>query len=412
MRIARFFLFTFSLFLVPTAYSQIRTFISYDQFLEFSDSQKKSYIEMLRKYSVDLSQNPYLTSSAQSRQSRLDQLLQQFVSIANAGESDAVDRECGKSITGLSNQDLLSAFGLTLNCTEIRSTRSDPLYYSPVAIKRVESLTSEFFSRVEAQTLTPREPYYLSGIGALKAAIEDVKKNGTRTQKIDPSWLSHEYNRLTNMESNGSRGSAKINNPKLPATAPKPTAVSQPELKKESAHSYRCLYAGFVIPKTEGNKCAPHKELPFASSFLDQRSFLCSEPEQILCNPLLFGFEETDCATTGIKTCKGKRPVCVYRSKDATKNCYETAKRKKTINQTLEIWKSPEGEKLYKDFIESLEQLCDTENLKQRKLKPVAFEDISKTCEVANSVLKENIQNEFLNGQATAPAADKSSGKQ
>lgn len=418
MTIARFFLFLLCLFLLPAAYSQSGVFLSYDQFLELSDNQKKSYIEMLREHTLSLSKNPYLTSSVKQKPLLLDHLLQNFISSAGASESPAVDKECSKDIRGLSNQDLLSAFSLTMNCTEIRSTKKDPVYYSPVAIRRVESLATEFFSRVDTQKLTPGERHYHEAIGTLKGVIEDLKQKGTRTQKLDPSWMSAEYNRLDSMEPSGSitkhikaaPTSSKQAPTKLAAAA-SPVSAKVSAAETEVNNSYRCLYAGFVIPKTQ-DKCTPYKELPFTSDFLNSKTFICPDQNQILCNPLLFGFEDTDCATTGIKTCKGKRPVCVYKSSDATKNCYENAKRKKTISQTLEIWKSPEGEKLYKDYIDSLNKLCDKADLAARKLRPSAFNDITKTCEVANSVLKENIQNEFLNGKTSLPDPKKSSGKQ
>ncbi len=162
----------------------------------------------------------------------------------------------------------------------------------------------------------------------------------------------------------------------------------------------QCLYAGFVIPKNSENKCQPFKTLPFESSFLDSKTFVCPQMEQILCNPLIFGYEETDCTGSGQQTCDGKKPICVYRSVDATKNCYEQAKRKKTLKQTMELWKSPEGEKLYKEYVESLEELCDSNRLQRRNLKAGIFSDITKTCEVAFSVLKENIKNNFLPAKA------------
>lgn len=432
---------------VRTTSKKIRHLLTYDDFLNLSDDQKLAYIDTVRKLALDLSLNPHFISATDLQdRTKLDQFLSLWLQEAHASEYENLDRECTmdrERAKSLSDQDLLSEFGLTLNCKEIKSKLSDPNVYRPPTIQRVESLSAEFFARLESRQITPRTQHYGEAIGALQAAISEVKTNGTKNQKVSSTWLSDDYNRLSILEQKTSAGysigrksapakatSETANSDKSEKPAPKkaeaekPATTRGPEPQEQSQKTdkaetkpetssfkddLQCLYAGFVIPKGTENKCHPYKELPFTSDFLNKKTFVCPQAQQILCNPLLFGYEETNCKSAKLKTCDGKRPICVFRSQDATKNCYDLAKRKKTLKQTMELWKSPEGEKLYHDYVESLEDLCDAGHLESRKLRTAVFADITKTCEVAFSVLKDNIQSEFL--PAKLSPEQKSSGK-
>lgn len=446
MIIARFFCvlalsFLPSLVVAKTNIHKPKNLLTYDQFLSLSDAQKLNYIDAVRILARDLSLNPHFISEA-DRQARIkfDRFVALWLGQAQAAEEyENIDRVCATTAAdarNLSDQDLLSAFGLTLNCREVKSKLTDHTYYRPVTIPRVEALSAEFFRRLESHQITPRTKHYGEAIGALQAAISEIKQNGTRTQQVSSSWLSEDYNRLVKLDQEKgdgytigrktSKGKTNEAPPASSATRPNDTAsgttstspVATPAPNetasaKANEHEFQdnvqCLYAGFVIPKNSGNKCLPYTKLPFTGDFFNADTFICPQAQQILCNPMLFGYEETNCKASKLKTCDGKRPICVYRSQDATKNCFEQAKRKKTLNKTMELWKSPEGEKLYTQYIESLENLCDSGHLQKRKLRTAVYDDITKTCDVAFAVLKENIQSEYL--PAKLSPADKSSGK-
>jgi hypothetical protein len=352
-----------------------------------------------------------------------NQLISQMLTSAQAGDYDNVDRTCIISdAKTLTDQDLLSSFSLTLNCTEFKENPKDKAYFRPVAIPRVEAIYQEFLSRIEAKTITPSTQHYSDAIGALKAAIGEIKTVGMRNQTVPANWLSDAESKLTALDQRSASPTSARTSKASPSTLSSPVvaaptpASSTPKSNPEKATApadfkddLQCLYAGFVIPKGPTHKCQPFKELPFASEFFDLKTFVCPQSEQILCNPLLFGYEDTNCKVTEIKDCTGKRPICVYRSQDATKNCFDQAKRKKTLKQTMEIWKSPEGEKLYRDYVESLENLCDQTHLEKRKLRTAVYNDITKTCEVAFSVFKENVGSEYLPSKISP--TEKGSGK-
>lgn len=410
-------IFFLSLF-APQAHAKV--LLSYEQFLALSDNQKLSYISRARELAVALSRNPELVSAEdiKLRNSVLKNLLQGFIQSAEAGEYDNTDRVCEmKNAKNLTNEELLSAFGQTLNCTEIQSEKGDPVYFRPVAIERVEVIAAEFFSRVDSKAIGPNTKYYYDGIGALQAAISEIKKNGTRSGKVNSSWMSSANSQLSQLQRRTTKTGKLKSQPtqinKKIESSKSPSSQIDASLKPATpalALQYQCLYAGFVIPKSSNNRCQPYQKLPFDSEFFNEESFVCPEASQILCNPLLFGFEETECQSSGPQICAGKKPICVFRSQDATQNCFKQAKLKKTLKQTLEIWKSKEGESLYRKYVESLEELCDTKNLEQRKMKAKAFQNINKTCSVAFSVLKEQIRNEFLPDNLLSPTPEKNSG--
>ncbi len=460
MIIVRFFRLSILMLLILLSWPSLthaQTIMPYNQFLNLSDEQKKSYIEMIRSLALDLSQNQNLVDVVQtpSRRLFLDQFFVQAIPSSQAASKNDSASLCAKTnFKNSSNDDLFGDMSLTLNCREIQSDRSEPLYYKPGVQDRIEALYAELMARIKSGKITPKSKYYKEGIGGFRAVIAEIQQHGTKNKKVGSAWMSQEYANLGRLGAGGSpyavekSPSTQSQKPTSSKSASKAKPESKPNLKDTSTRtkvsskktkaeigkdrektknsskskyqnlklakaefleeefSGQCLYAGFVIPKNSENKCQPFKVLPFESTFLDSKTFVCPKTEQILCNPLLFGYEETNCkssrpaqarpAQAGQQTCDGKKPICVYRSVDATKNCYEQAKRKKTLNQTMELWKSPEGEKLYKEYVESLEELCDSGRLERRNLSSAIFSDITKTCEVAFSVLKENIKNNFL----------------
>jgi hypothetical protein len=411
---------TFQLSAMARTNNRQKTFLSYDQFLSLSDNQKKTYIEIVRKLILDLSLNPnFVTSDGLKRTTLLEKSLEQFLLKAQAAEpEERVGENCRiKNYAELSNEDLINGFKNIRDCSEVKIKTSDPRIFKPNAIIITEKSVAEFFSRLGSGSMTPRIANYDNALAEIKVTISEIKEGGTTNGPVDPRWMKDPSDRLEVLSQQYDSGSRSILKEKktepvsLGTSSPTahppqktleaPKSAAKPEIKVSDSKVFKnhlqCLYAGFVVPKNSINKCSPYTLLPFESDFFDKNTFLCRQKEQIICNPLLFGFEESACEIkNNKKECQRKIPVCVFRSQDATKNCFELAQKKKTLNQTLEIWKSSEGEKLYHEFTESLEDLCDDSHLKKRKLRPAAYQDITKTCDVAFTVLKDHIKNEFL----------------
>ncbi len=207
MIIARFFRFSILMLLILLSWPSIthaQTILPYDKFLNLSDEQKTSYIEMIRNLALDLSQNPNLVDVVQTpgRRLFLDQLFEQALTYSQAASKNSSDTLCAQTnFKNVSNDDLFGDMSLTLNCREIQSDRSEPLYYKPGVEGRIEGLYAELMARIQSGKITPRSKYYKEGIGGFRAVIAEIKQYGTSSKKVSSSWMSQEYSNLGRMGS-------------------------------------------------------------------------------------------------------------------------------------------------------------------------------------------------------------------
>jgi len=357
-------LFIHFCFFLGASSSFAQAFLSYEQFEGLSEGQQKNYIEDLQKLSVSLGSQKEFSEQTHFIFERFYHL---FVPRADGLEMSRLNQVCQlKSAKNLSHSELFSKITQTRSCSEVVEKGQRSYFVSSVPL-RLQLLTDEFNSRVQSGRITPRTPGYDQANGDLRLLKTELKARGVRGTS---SLLS--------------------NRPSAPAPMPVPKATTILPVGQLA----QCLYAGFLIPKNSQKKCLPFKELPaeFGSDFFESSSFVCASSEQILCNPLLFGYENI-CQKSD--QCQ-KKPVCVWRSQEATKNCFESAQRKKTLQQTLTLWKSPQGKSLYEKYVQSLEQLCDSQNLKARNLRSAVLFDIETTCQVAFQVMAHNVKNKYL----------------
>ena len=175
-------------------------FLSYDQFLELSDEQKKSYILKVEKLVVQLGENRQLVSLEESSPFMINRLSRIFFQQASAEDSYTVKGCSINNVAGLSNTDLVEAFPQTYNCSErTPETRS---VYKPEAVERVESLLHEFISRVQNNTLTPSEPHYRDYLVIIKSIMADIRTGGVQGRSLPSDWMQSEYDQISSFQSN------------------------------------------------------------------------------------------------------------------------------------------------------------------------------------------------------------------
>lgn len=227
--------------------------------------------------------------------------------------------------------------------------------------------------------------------------------------------------------------------------------LSEDEIKKiESEYSFSaCLYAGFLIQE---KVCKAPKTLPkneALNSLFDEKTFKCESSEEVICNPILFGYEG-DCNLLGptpktsaevvtmmekdrltsktqkneeLKTClKTAKPVCAPNSMSVTASCKEKTKNSNYLSHAVDLISA--NPQILQDYIKGFDQLCDEKNYSKnrliyrkangelRKNSESIKDDIDKTCKVAKPKLDE-VVNEYhrralasISGApSTAPAA-------
>lgn len=177
--------------------------------------------------------------------------------------------------------------------------------------------------------------------------------------------LRSEINQFTK-----ARTSLKVSKPLVSAS------TSSSTLAATSAHSSSsplCLYSGFVI---RGTSCTPFKTLPenLYLSELGKSNFKCKSSNEILCNPLVFGFQAD------------LSPYCTVRSRTASKNCQEISNNSENLNRLHKVWRNPANKKVFDEFQSSLKTLCSSE---QKNL------DVRNTCKIVVAQFNEKVKKEF-----------------
>lgn len=149
-------------------------------------------------------------------------------------------------------------------------------------------------------------------------------------------------------------------------------ATTNPAQAATGNQSPNCIYAGFVI-KTAG--CQPHYSLPDSMKLdeITNPAFKCDNDKQILCNPLLYGYEEVCSVPGGPEKCVMK-PICINRSVNASKNCHQLSDKKAILDRVYALWKNPKNKTVYDTFIKDITDLCEPGRS--------GSDDVIKTCQV------------------------------
>lgn len=160
--------------------------------------------------------------------------------------------------------------------------------------------------------------------------------------------------------------------PSSSAKSPDQTQTKAAPSEKADSSAAHCLYSGFVIR----GSCTPLKVLPDALRLneLGQADFKCKSSNEILCNPLVFGYQAD------------LSPYCTVRSRTASKNCQEISNNSDNLARLHKAWKNPANKKIFDDFQSSLKNLCDSNSRNS---------DVRSTCKVVVAQFNEKVKKEF-----------------
>lgn len=354
-----------------------KVFLTYNEYYALSPKRQSEYIDSVRQLAFSLEKNPHLSIKN------------------NRSPASELSVLCDvKSASHFSTDELLSKIEQMMNCSEKYESKG-PNYFLQVVPNSAEVLSNEYRMRLESGQLNRKSTRVREARGVFLAVLADIR-NGVI---VDGGDFRQQKEKISDNVQTAESLFQQSAITTQQVSKPVATQHFQPTQTKkiEEDSSLLCLYAGFVISKNDQPSCQLMSRLPkiFDSGFFDTKTFVCASPTPVLCNPLLFGFESI-CGKDEIQPCYNKKPLCISKSSSATKNCYELAKVKNALPHVEDVWKSPTGESLYNDYINSLESLCDFKKLQSRRLKKSAQDDIVRTCKVAFEVFQDQVSNKFL----------------
>lgn len=380
-------LFILILFLGCFAYAEQKysvqklELLSYEEFLSLTKAEKKDYIREIQKLVTDLTTDApvsfwqsFFFQEAVAQSSVLEG--SQKFNFKSDNKNEELERLDSLMRTTRKFKQA------TLEHNDVPTVRQLVPYNAQSIVQRMNQvrplLTRDFEIKAYNQILNEFR--------------NDFPQQAAQIQAIDSA-------RVKKSSANAAREMAqKKEKPDSVKTAKEKTEAVTP-LPKD--YNPSCIYAGFVIP---GGKCQPHKSLP-ENMKLDEITtwpFECEGQDQILCNPLLYGYT-TACSKPEpgiVETCK-QVPLCIRRSRTATKECTKLANTKELNEQIFKIWNNPKNKKIYSEFVGELTSLCYG-TAKARK------PDVEKTCKVAveryNSVRRIN----FPSNQAPTSSSEAS----
>lgn len=258
--------------------------------------------------------------------------------------------------------------------------------------------------------------------------------SGTRKTVNGIDAVFYKINKLPNPESeNGPKKEKSSTDKKQEAkmkSEGKNKKITDDEQKKiDSEYAFSaCLYAGFVVQE---KICKAPKVLPkndLLNAVLDEKNFKCETSEEIICNPILFGYEG-DCGVVAPKTkeeavelirkesiiykkqndddlkkcLKTAKPVCVPNSISATASCQQKTKNGNYVKKAVDIISA--NPEMIQEYIKSFNQLCAEESMTKnrliyrkangdtRKNSDSIKKDIVSTCAIAKPKMDEVLAN-------------------
>lgn len=374
------------------------SFLTFSEYYALTPQKQMEYISSVRQLAMNLESNPYLKAEVEKNQILYVYFLKLMMSNAEASQLVAL---CDvKSATFYTDDQLLSKIENLMNCSE-KSAPGQPNYFLQVVPNSAEILSNEYKNRIQSGQLNRGSRRVQEANGIFSNVISNIQKGviiGGGDFSRQSQILNQNIQETENLFLNPNvtkKAEARINS-QVSKKSVKSMDAQNKKSKELTLHL--CLYAGFVISKNDQPRCQPMSQLPEnfdSASFFDRTSFICTNPTSVMCNPLLFGFESV-CEKDELKPCYNKKPLCIARSSSATKKCLSLATSKNTLAQVEDVWKSPNGETLYTEYVKSLESLCDSKNIESRKLKAMAKNDIIQTCKVAFEVFQDHVDRKFL----------------
>jgi hypothetical protein len=384
-------------------------FITHQDFSELPTHQKKAYLRLVQKLSVQAEESFQSTASLNYRLPSWFAFANSVEALANENGGElAVDRSCKmNSATGLTDTELVDLVLQTMNCTEIVE-KGQVSKFSHVVPERIEILESELNRRSTASSSgTLRR-----GLKELVEVKEEIRNRGvrgggtlsTRAATIPQTPEVRLQPRTTTVIAPTPTTAAPVASAKPEETtavstttkqatlAPAQTPSAMIEKKSElNLDQVLCLYAGHIVTKSVSNKCQAQNTI--ANSELNSFfNFKCSSNEA-LCHPLVFGFI-SGCASDSKNECTDRKPICVSKSKSASATCLEKSQKYKGMDHLVMVLDKPELASAFNLYQRELKMICEPRWIQKARLSKRGRKDLSETCEKSNEAIQSilNIQ--------------------
>jgi hypothetical protein len=336
-------------------------FMTHQDFSQLPSHQKKAYLLLIQKLSVQAEQSFEATASFKYRLPHWFAFANSIEVFANESPGQlASDGICRiSSASHLSDKELTNLVLHTLSCSEVVA-KGQVSRFGPVVIERIEVLETELNRRSKNSTIQ-------RGLKELEEVKQDIRSRGIIGGRTLPPSAS------------GTR-------PLTPATQ-KSTAIAasvQPakaiiEKKSElNLDQVLCLYAGHIVTKAVANKCQAQNQIadPELNSFFN---FKCL-PNEALCHPLVFGFI-SGCVSDSKGECTDRKPICVSKSKSASASCFEKSRKYKGIDHLVVILDKPELAASFDRYQRELKMVCEPQWIQNTRLSKRGRKDLSETCD-------------------------------
>jgi len=358
------------LFLSSVAHAEFQ-FLTYEQFLSLTQSEQKQYVIEVKKLTLELTQDSpvslwqrifFQSSYAQSSSraefnqvaSDTNEELNRLHRLMRANrmyKQASKDHKAPATIQVLAENN--AAFVQRMNNLKGKLTNLDQVRaFNEVRNDYAKDFPT-FASQIQAGQLSGKN---------VPTSNPSPKLQPTAAQPPAKAYSAPDDGKGTNSVAK-KPAATQTQSPAPVATAP---AVADASDKK-------CIYAGFVIA---GGSCQPYKKIPkeYEIEEIKPDFFKCENDEDIICNPLLFGYKQT-CFKVETKELCHNKPICIKRSVNATKNCTQLTDTTDDLKQILSLWKNPKNKKTYEKFMNDLNELCSADS--------IASNDVYKTCGVA-----------------------------
>lgn len=353
-------------------------FMTHQDFLELPTYQKKVYLQLIQKLSVQAEESFQSTTSFSYKPPTWFAFINSIEVFANeSGGELAVDRACKlNSPISLTDTELVDLVLQTMNCTEVVE-KGQVSKFSHVVPERIEILESELNRRLNSSSTANLR----RGLKELDEVKVEIRSRGVR---------------------GGGILSTRSYSPTAPAPAAAPNPVittpvppTQPVQKKSELNLDKvlCLYAGHIVTKTISNKCQAQNQL--ADSKLNSFfNFKCS-PNEALCHPLTFGFI-SGCVSESKTECTDRKPICVSKSKSASSSCLEKSQKYKGIDHLVLILDKPELASAFDLYQQELKMVCEPQWIQRARLSSRGRKDLTETCEKTFEAVQTilNVQNQ------------------
>ena len=348
-------------------------FITHQDFSQLPTHQKKAYLQLVQKLSIQAEQSLQSTASFHYR-------LPTWVAFVNSTEAFAeetggelaVDRTCKiNSASGLTDTELVDLVLQTMNCTEIVE-KGQISKFSHVVPERIEILESELNRR----SSTSSSNSLRRGLKELAEVKEEIRSRGVRGGKT----LSTRPASVTTSTTPATKTVVS------PATAPtQPAKVSVEKKSELNLDQVLCLYAGHIVTKTISNKCQAQNTIanPELGAFFN---FKCL-PNEALCHPLAFGFI-SGCSNDSEVECTDRQPICVGKSKSASASCLDKSRKYKGLDHLIVILEKPEMASAFDLYQKELKTICEPQWIQKARLSKRGRKDLSETCEKTNEAIQ------------------------